>query len=405
MIFQFRRLSATVLAVALTYSSAPVICGQDSVVKVPMTIVTSGDNPFVGLTIGSPAPHLNIEHWLSDGNGKWPHVTQFEPGKVYLVEFWATWCGPCLKALPRLVDLQNQYAEQGVQFISISDESLAKIQPFLAKQVPSGGPTPDAKSEPMTYGELVSGYSLTSDPDRSVGKDYMLAAGQSGIPCGFLVGKTGLIEWIGHPAQVEEPLAAILSGNWNRDEFAKEFKPKQLRDAIVGMLEQALGSGDMQQAKSILGAAKQYATEDPELAAMLDDVEFQMKLEPVQKHLEYGEFDDALERLNQIAKTATPAQKMMLSMATVTVLMAKGDFDDAAKTIREITASEAADIDTLYSVAVQVAESSTGKAKIPEALTDAAIAAIQKAGARLPPNHPRIVSTMKQLEKMKAGGK
>ncbi len=217
--------------------------------------------------------------------------------------------------------------------------------------------------------------------------------------------KTGLIEWIGHPAQVEEPLAAILSGNWNRDEFAKEFKPKQLRDAIVGMLEQALGSGDMQQAKSILGAAKQYATEDPELAAMLDDVEFQMKLEPVQKHLEYGEFDDALERLNQIAKTATPAQKMMLSMATVTVLMAKGDFDDAAKTIREITASEAADIDTLYSVAVQVAESSTGKAKIPEALTDAAIAAIQKAGARLPPNHPRIVSTMKQLEKMKAGGK
>ena len=42
------------------------------------------------LTIGSKAPLLNIEHWISNGNGKFKPVTTFTPGRVYVVEFWAT---------------------------------------------------------------------------------------------------------------------------------------------------------------------------------------------------------------------------------------------------------------------------------------------------------------------------
>ena len=52
------------------------------------------------LKIGSEAPDLAIEHWLQDGNGFFKPVTQFEKGKVYVVEFWATWCPACISSLP-----------------------------------------------------------------------------------------------------------------------------------------------------------------------------------------------------------------------------------------------------------------------------------------------------------------
>lgn len=44
------------------------------------------------LTIGSKAPPLNVEHWISNGNGQFKPVTTFTPGRVYVVEFWATSC-------------------------------------------------------------------------------------------------------------------------------------------------------------------------------------------------------------------------------------------------------------------------------------------------------------------------
>ena len=76
------------------------------------------------LTIGSAAPELDIEHWVHNGESRLQPVTSFVEGKVYVVEFWATWCGPCIYSIPHLSQLQRQYADQGVTLISISDEPL-----------------------------------------------------------------------------------------------------------------------------------------------------------------------------------------------------------------------------------------------------------------------------------------
>src|SRR5262249_36414263 len=67
--------------------------------------------PEVTLKVGDPAPQLKADKWLQGGE-----VKAFEPGKVYVVEFWATWCGPCISAMPHLAQLQEHYKDK-VTFI------------------------------------------------------------------------------------------------------------------------------------------------------------------------------------------------------------------------------------------------------------------------------------------------
>ena len=201
------------------------------------------------LKIGSPAPSIEIAHWLSDGNGKFKHIQQFESGKVYIVEFWATWCGPCIQSMPMLAEIQKKYAEQGLQIISISDEDLDTVNAFLEGNV---------RGKETSYAELTSAYCLTTDPDQSVFNDYMEASGQDGIPTAFLVGKTGEIEFIGHPLEMEEPLKQILADKWDREAFLKQQEEKAKLDQTLqqGMrkLRSKLQSGDMDGAIEVADA-------------------------------------------------------------------------------------------------------------------------------------------------------
>ena len=180
------------------------------------------------LTIGSDAPALNVEHWVQDGKGKFKPVTKFEKGKVYVVEFWATWCGPCIQSMPHLAELQTKYADKGVQLISISDEDLETVDKFLDREV-RGSKAEEGKEDakPKTYRELTSAYCLTTDPDQSTNKDYMEAAAQNGIPTAFIVGKDSKIEWIGHPMEMDDPLAAVVGDKWDRAAYQKIMKERQ----------------------------------------------------------------------------------------------------------------------------------------------------------------------------------
>ncbi|MGB7343242.1 MAG: TlpA disulfide reductase family protein [Pirellulaceae bacterium] len=178
------------------------------------------------LTIGDPAPKLDIEHWVQDGDGKLSPVEEFKEGTVYIIEFWATWCGPCISSMPHLAETQEKYGYEKVRLVSVSDEDLKTVEKFLEKKV-------RGEDEDRTYGELTSGYSLTTDPDRSVNNDYMRAAGQNGIPTAFIVGKSGAVEWIGHPMRMDKPLEQIVDGTWDRDAFADEFKKEQAADLLM----------------------------------------------------------------------------------------------------------------------------------------------------------------------------
>ena len=74
----------------------------------------------------SPAPELS----LTDLSGKKLELSSYR-GKVVILDFWATWCEPCRTEIPRFVDLQNKYREQGLQIIGISlDDDPKPVRGF-----------------------------------------------------------------------------------------------------------------------------------------------------------------------------------------------------------------------------------------------------------------------------------
>lgn len=118
-------------------------------------------------------PEINAVRWLNTEVN--PVTLAGLHGKVVVLEFWATWCGPCRASIPHLVELHDKYKGEGVVIIGLTDEDYdrAKIGEFMEKMK-------------MTY---IVGTGSTS------GQDY----GVRGIPHAVVIGRDGRQVWRGHP--------------------------------------------------------------------------------------------------------------------------------------------------------------------------------------------------------------
>lgn len=144
-----------------------------------------------GLDVGDKAPPVKVKKWVV-GKG----ITPDKPdGKtVYVVEFWATWCGPCLQTIPHLNELHQRLKRKGVAIAGITAEGERKVAAFARKH----------KMQ----------YNVGVDDNRATHALYM--KGVPGIPHAFVVGRDGKIAWHGHPmGGMDRIINSLVSGAYD----------------------------------------------------------------------------------------------------------------------------------------------------------------------------------------------
>ena len=240
----------------------------------------------------------------------------------------------------------------------------------------------DAKAEKVekqTYAQLTGAYCLTTDPDASVSIDYMEAAAQNGIPTSFIVGKTGLIEWIGHPMSLDEPLGQIVADKWDRAAFLVKFKKEQDHDSLMAKLGAKMRKGDTKGALAIIADAKKTAAGDAPSIAMLDKLEFQIRVTPIFAKIEEGDVKEGIAELDEVIKTATSEQKSELSMIKFKLLVESEEYDAAAKALMVVASDKNIDADSINQLTWQIYEAAKEDAQFSMVLVNAAAAATEKA--------------------------
>ncbi|MCA9036777.1 MAG: TlpA family protein disulfide reductase [Planctomycetaceae bacterium] len=158
--------------------------------------------------VGEPAPDLSLP--MLDGS---PFRLSDHSGKVLILDFWASWCGPCTKIMPEYVRATSEFAPEKVMLVAVNlKEKPATVSKFLA----------DRNLAPTTLLDR-NGIGAT-------------IYGVSGIPCTIIIGPDGFVEAVkvgyqpGAAAELRQIVEKILNGTWKRQASgASPAKPNMPR--------------------------------------------------------------------------------------------------------------------------------------------------------------------------------
>lgn len=141
-----------------------------STIGAALICMTASTTAMADVKVGEPMPALKYAELY---NNEYDVTLTELQGYVVVVEFWATWCGPCRRSIPHLNEMQEKLGKEGVVFIGMSDEEPDTVKKFM-------------KNIRMDY--LVTAGSESA-------RDF----GVKGIPAAFIIDTEGTVQWIGHP--------------------------------------------------------------------------------------------------------------------------------------------------------------------------------------------------------------
>jgi peroxiredoxin len=121
------------------------------------------------LKVGQSAPDFTLQ----DLSGHPVTLSSYRGQKAVLMDFWATWCGPCRMAMPGLQDLADKFKDRDLEILSVDQgESANQVRNLIERQKYT--------------------FHVVLDQNQAVGNKY----GVQGIPTLVLVDKKGVVQWM-----------------------------------------------------------------------------------------------------------------------------------------------------------------------------------------------------------------
>ncbi|WP_179336330.1 TlpA family protein disulfide reductase [Winogradskyella costae] len=152
------------------------------------------------IKVNEKAPKINITNWIENI----PNDKNLND-KYIVLEFWATWCGPCIAAVPHMNEIQKEFNQKDLYYISITDESVAKVERSLKRiEFKSIVVTDLTKETQINFGDGIKGL-----------EEY---------PLTVLIDKSGTIKWIGEPKNLNYAIMSKFLSNGNTENTDFDLK-------------------------------------------------------------------------------------------------------------------------------------------------------------------------------------
>jgi thiol-disulfide isomerase/thioredoxin len=226
------------LGAVLTTGALPLLPAQQPVQTPP----SEEASPRRSLSVGDLAPSIAGVKWVK-GEG----VDKFESGTIYVLDFMATWCGPCVQLMPHMSELAERHKDDKVRVLGLSvwessrplgnhSSYEEKVRAFAQKH-----------AKEMRYDAGFEG------DDAPLARSWMQAANRVSIPTVFIVGKDGAVAWIGHPSMgVDEVVTQLVAGTFDaaaHEKMSKERETNRLKGMqIARRLQEASNRGEHERA-------------------------------------------------------------------------------------------------------------------------------------------------------------
>lgn len=209
-------------------------------------------NNKVTLKIGDPAPAFQVQEWV-----RGTPFTQFEKGKIYVLDFWATWCGGCIASFPHISALAEKYKGK-VSFTSVdvyenidsnNVDPVAKVKDFL--KTPRG--------QKLTFGVAVDGNS------RTMWNSWIATIRRTGVPTTYVIDQEGKIAWVDvNLDHLDWVLQQVVAGTWDREKAAAVMQQKDATEDMMFAIFRKDEGDHKNDWKEVLAATEMFEKQFPD---------------------------------------------------------------------------------------------------------------------------------------------